>query len=57
MHAELTYFEGAHFAHIVAYEEHKRLARIARQNRDAIRFWPNYRALGFAGREDTEGRN
>jgi hypothetical protein len=35
VYAELVYFEGAHFAHIVAREEHFRLQRIlqCRSNR------------------------
>lgn len=37
MSAELTYFCGAHFAHIAAFEEQKRLSRIAELNARALR--------------------
>ena len=37
MHAELVYFCGAHFAHIAAFEERKRLSRIAELNARALR--------------------
>lgn len=36
MYAELSYFEGAHFAHIAAWEERQRLARIARESRRVV---------------------
>ena len=35
MYAELSYFDGYHFAHIAAYEEEMRLRRI---NANALRF-------------------
>lgn len=35
MYAELSYFDGYHFAHIAAYEERKRLDRITA---NALRF-------------------
>lgn len=35
--SELVYFDGAHFAHIVAYEERKRLDTIRRRNLEAFR--------------------
>lgn len=37
MYAELVYFDKAHFAHIVAYEERKLLTRIAEANASAFR--------------------
>lgn len=36
IYAEAVYFEGYHFAHIVAREEHQRLTRIRNQSRQAI---------------------
>lgn len=33
--SEQVYYEGAHFAHIVAYDEHRRIARRAQQSRKA----------------------
>ena len=35
--AEEALFLGASFAHIAAYREHQRMARIARSNREALR--------------------
>lgn len=35
-YAEASYFDGFHFAHVAAYCEHKRLARIAAANRRAL---------------------
>lgn len=35
--SEALYFDGAPLAHVVAYEERKRLARIDRENRRAAR--------------------
>jgi hypothetical protein len=35
--AELMYFAGAPFAHIVAFREHQRLARKRRQNLEGLR--------------------
>lgn len=35
MYSELAYFEGYAFQHIAAWEEHKRLKRIAHQCRMA----------------------
>lgn len=35
MYAELSYFEGFHFAHIAAYDEHRRLGRIEERARRA----------------------
>lgn len=35
--SEALYFDGAPVAHIVDYQERKRLAKIARNNRDALR--------------------
>jgi hypothetical protein len=37
MYSELVYFDGAHFAHIAAFEERRRLDRIAKASRDAVR--------------------
>lgn len=36
MLASEALFDGAHFAHVVAYEERQRLARIERRCRDAV---------------------
>jgi hypothetical protein len=35
MYAEMSYFDGYHFSHIAAHEEHQRLQRIAKQCRQA----------------------
>lgn len=35
-YAELTFFDGAAFAHIAAWEEEQRLARIKESSRRAI---------------------
>lgn len=37
IYSEAAYFDGYHFAHIAAFEEHKRLQRIAAANRTALR--------------------
>lgn len=37
IYAEASYFDGYHFQHIVAKEEHDRLNRIREENRKAIR--------------------
>jgi hypothetical protein len=42
MYAEQVYFDGAHFAHIVCYEEHRRLARITDDARVAALRAPGY---------------
>lgn len=36
IYSEAAYFDGNHCQHVAAWEEHKRLARIARQAREAI---------------------
>jgi hypothetical protein len=36
MYAETVYFEGAHFAHIVTFEEHKRMLRIQSERRQRL---------------------
>lgn len=37
LYSEAAYFDGNHCQHVAAWEEHKRLARIARQAREAHR--------------------
>lgn len=37
IYAEAVYFEGAHFAHIAAYEERRRLQIAERRGRDILR--------------------
>lgn len=37
MYSELAYFDGHHFAHIAAWQEERRLARIRARNTAAIR--------------------
>lgn len=37
LYSEAAYFDGNHCQHVAAWEEHKRLARIARQCREAHR--------------------
>lgn len=36
LYAEAAYFDGAHVAHIAAYYDHLRFARITRQAREAV---------------------
>ena len=37
IYSEASYFDGYHFAHIAAFEEHKRLQRINAANAKALR--------------------
>jgi len=45
LYSEAAYFDGNHCQHVAAWEEHKRLVRIARQAREAHR--QNRRAMRF----------
>lgn len=36
IYAEASYFDGYHFAHIVAYEDHRRVLRIRKRNKQQI---------------------
>lgn len=36
-YSEMAYFEGNHCQHVAAYDEARRLARIAARNREALR--------------------
>lgn len=50
LYSEAAYFDGNHCQHVAAWEEHKRLARIARQAREAagmIERRRNGRAMRF----------
>jgi hypothetical protein len=38
LYSEASYFEGAHFAHIAAWQDHQRLVRLARLARADHRF-------------------
>jgi len=38
LYAEASYFDGAHFAHIAAWQEHQRLVRLARLSSADHRF-------------------
>lgn len=47
IYSEAAYFDGQHCQHVAAWEEHKRLVRIARQAREAIGRRRNGRASRF----------